>query len=128
MGKPVRKRYDLKIITQKGSHSQTFNLDKNIKFIKGIMMSADRDDLIFYRGCQRIEINGVEYFPENYESKHLMCGQNVSPHNRFYDMGAIPTGNGVIKVTYQDADSDLGPWEPYRISLYILGELEDEAS
>ena len=89
------------------------------------MMASDRDDLIYYRGSQRIEINGEEYFPENYESRHLMSGINIAPQTRFYDMGSIPTGNGVVKVTYTDRDSDLAPWENYRVSIYILAELDE---
>lgn len=126
MGKPIRKRFDINVLTEFQKITQTFNLDKNIKYIKGLLISGNRDDLIYFRGTQRIEINGEEYFPENYQSRLLMAGLNMAPHNRFYDLGSVPSGNGVIKVTFQDEDSRLTSFEPYRVSLYILAELDDE--
>ena len=125
MGKPVRKRFDLDITTEFQSVSKTFNLDKNIKFITGLLISSSRDDLVFFRGSQRIEINGEEHFPENYESKLLMSGINISPRQRYYEMGSISTGNGVVKVAYKDSASNLTSFEPYRVSLYLLAELEE---
>lgn len=124
MGKSVRKRFDLQVNAARTTVSATFNLDKTIQVIRGLLVTSSRDDLIYHRGTQRIEINGEEFFPENYESKLLMSGLNIAPHTRFYDMENIPSGNGILKVTYNDADSDVANFQPYRVSIYLLAELE----
>lgn len=124
MGQTVLKRYDLQVTVERGKVQATFNLDKDIKFINGLLMSTDREDLMYYRGSQKIEINGKEIFPEGYESKLLMSGLNITPKQRFYDMGELPTGNGIIKLSFQDNDSLVAGFGPYRASLYLLGELD----
>ena len=69
MLKPVKKRYDIQVTAAGQNISKSFDLDKNIKSVKGLLLTSDKDDLMYYRGSQRIEINKEEYFPDNYESK-----------------------------------------------------------
>lgn len=125
MLKPVKKRYDLQVTAAGQSVSKTFELDKNIKSVKGVLLSSDKDDLLYYRGSQKIEINKEEYFPDNYESKLLMTGINVSPKLRYYDLGGVNPGNGTIKVIYQDTADDRTVFAPYRVSLYVDCEMDD---
>ncbi len=125
MLKPVKKRFDIQITTARESVSKPFELDKNIKIVKGVLVTSDKDDLLYYRGTQKIEINNEEFFPDNYESKLLMSGINVSPKQRYYDIGNVNPGNGIIKISYTDTDDGRTVFTPYRVSLYVDCEMED---
>ena len=123
MGKIVKKRFDF-LVEQAGADiSKGFELDKTIKYVTGVLLAADRDDLLFYRGTQKIEINKEELFPDGYESKLLMSGINVAPNDRFYDLGKVEAGNGIVKVTYKDVENFVSRFEPYRVSVYVTCEL-----
>ena len=126
MLKPVKKRFDLQVSAAKETVAKTFELDKNIKSVKGVLVTSDKDDLLYYRGTQKIEINKEEYFPDNYESKLLMSGINVSPKQRYYDLGGVNPGNGIVKVTYTDNEDGRTVFQTYRVSLYVDCEMEDE--
>lgn len=114
----VKKRFDIAVTASDRIFSQTFELDKNITFIKGILLTADKEDLLYYRGSQRIEVNKQEIFPENYETKLLMCGINVSPNARYY-VANIPVGNGLVRMEYKDSNDTRMTFESYRVSLYL---------
>ena len=126
MLKPVKKRFDIQIAAARDSVNKTFELDKNIKAVKGVLVTSDKDDLLYYRGTQKIEINNAEFFPDNYESKLLMTGINVAPKQRYYDIGSVNPGNGIIKLSYTDTEDGRTRFEPYRVSLYVDCEMEDE--
>lgn len=125
MIKIVKKRFDLQVEEANSTVSQTFELDKNIVSIKGVLLTSSNDELLYYRGSQKIEINKEEIFPENYESKLLMSGINVSPCKRFYNLGSFPPGNGSVKIDYKDTDDARTSFQPYRVSLYLDCEMTD---
>ena len=52
------KRFDLLVTAPDKTHTQEFELDKSVGVILGIQFTSDRDDLMFHRGTQKIEING----------------------------------------------------------------------
>ena len=116
------KRFDIAIDQANKSYSKSFELDKTITAITGILISSSKDDLAYFRGQQKIEINKDEFFPENYESKLLMSGINVSPNNRYYELGSVAPGNGIVKVDYKDSDDNRIPFNPYVIYIYIKYE------
>ena len=60
----VDKIYTFLVDTEGQPVSKKFDLDKNVRVVRGIMMSSDRPNLLFYRGSQRIELSGEELFPE----------------------------------------------------------------
>lgn len=126
MLKPVKKRFDVQVTDAKQIVTKTFELDKNIKAVKGLLVTSDKDDLLYYRGTQKVEINKEEYFPDNYESKLLMSGINVAPKQRYYDLGNVNPGNGIIKLTYTDNEDGRTVFQSYRVSLYVDCEMEDE--
>ena len=126
MLKATKKRFDIKILVANSSVNDTFELDKNIVKVNGLLVTSDKDDLLYYRGTQKIEINKEEYFPDNYESKLLMSGINVAPKQRYYDLGGVAPGNGLVKITYVDLDDGRTVFSPYRVSLYLDCEMEDE--
>jgi hypothetical protein len=125
MPKRIKKRYDIDVTSAGVIHTKTFELDKTVQKIHGILFASDRDDLMYYRGSAKLEINSEEIFPEGYESKLLMTGLNVSPNDRFYNLGGIPPGNFKVKVEYKDtADARLA-FTGYRVSLYLDVEVKD---
>ena len=123
---PLKKRFDIKITQANSTVSDTFELDKNIVKVHGVLVTSDKDDLLYYRGTQKIEINKEEFFPDNYESKLLMSGINVAPKQRYYDLGGVSPGNGRVQIVYKDLDEGRTRFEPYRVSLYLDCEMEDE--
>lgn len=124
MLKPIKKRFDLRVLESGKLVTQTFELDKTIKTVKGVLLTSDKDDLLYYRGSQKIEINKEEYFPDNYESKLLMSGINVPPKMRYYDLAGVNPGNGSVKITYQDTEDLRAPFSAYRVSIYLDCEME----
>jgi hypothetical protein len=125
MSKRIKKRYDIEVTGANAIHSKTFELDKTVEKVHGILFASDRDDLMYYRGSNKVEINSDEIFPEGYETKLLMSGLNVSPNDRFYNLGGVPPGNFKVKVEYKDiADARL-QFVPYRVSIYLDVEIKD---
>lgn len=121
----IRKRFDITISEAGKSKTEKFELDKTAKNITGLLLTSDREDLLFFRGEQKIEINGKEYFAENYESKLLMTSLNVASNNRYYDLQNAETGNGIITMTYTDHNHQQAVFIPYRVSLYVQYETSE---
>jgi hypothetical protein len=125
MPKRIQKRYDIQVTGASAIHSQTFELAKNVEKVHGIIFTSDRDDLMYYRGSVKVEINSDEVISEDYETKLLMSGLNVSPNDRYYKLGGVPPGNFKVKVEYKDtADARLA-FVPYRVSVYLDLEIKD---
>lgn len=119
MNKKVIKIFDIQVSQANKTYSDSFELDKDISSVKGILITSDKDDLLYLRGSQKIELNKEEYFPEKYESKLLMSGINVSPNDRFYNLGSASPGNGILKVDYKDQDDGRSVFSAYRVSIYV---------
>ena len=119
MNKLIKKRFDIEVTAANRTVSKSIQLDKDVLFINGILITSDNDDLLHYRGSQRMEINKEEIFPENYESKLLQSGINVAPKSRYYDLGKVPPGNGIIKVDYKDTNHPIAVFSSYRVSFYF---------
>lgn len=119
MSKTIKKRFDLLVTEEEGTVTDSFELDKDITSVRGIMITSDRDDLLYFRGSQKIQINAEEIFPENYESKLLMSGINVPPHQRYYDLGGVGAGNKIVKVDFKDNPSSQTGFGNYRVSIYL---------
>lgn len=117
--KRIKKRFDIDVTQQNVIHSKTFELDKNIIKVHGLVFAGDRDDLLYYRGSNKIEINRQEIFPEGYETKLLMAGLNVSPNDRYYNLGGIEPGNGKVKIDYKDTSTVVVDFVAYRVSIYL---------
>ena len=124
MSKRIKKRYDIEVTAANTLHSKTFELDKTVEKVHGILFASDRDDLMYYRGSNKVEINSDEIFPEGYESKLLMSGLNVSPNDRFYNLGGAPPGNFKVKVEYKDTPDARLQFVPYRVSIYLDVEIK----
>jgi hypothetical protein len=120
----IKKRFDILVKTARSIIKEQFELDKNVSRVTGILLTSDREDLLYHRGSQKIEINSEEIVPEKYESKLLLSGLNVAPNDRFYKINNTATGNRMIKVEYADVDDGRSGFSPYRVSLYVECELE----
>ncbi len=125
MQKRIKKRFDIHVTEQNALHQKTFELDKNIIKVHSLLLESDRDDLLYYRGFCKIEINRQEIFPEGYAAKLLMTGINVSPNHRYYDLGGIEPGNGNVKIDYKDSDTVVAEFADYRVSLYLECEINE---
>ncbi|MGC4036077.1 MAG: hypothetical protein QM764_08950 [Chitinophagaceae bacterium] len=126
MPKRIKKRFDIDVTESNAVFSKTFELDKNITAVHGILFTGSRDDLLYYRGSNKVELNRQEIFPEGYESKLLMTGLNVSPNDRFYNLGGMVPGNGKLKVDYKDNDDERIEYHNYRVTIYLDCETNDE--
>lgn len=124
MLKPIKKFFEIQITAANQSITKSFQLDKNIKAVKGLLLLSDKDDLLYYRGGQKIEINNEEIFPERYASKLLMTGINVPLDGKYCSVNVNP-GNGSVKVVFQDSDDGRTVFAPYTVFLYLAVEMED---
>ncbi|RYZ30056.1 MAG: hypothetical protein EOO10_04130 [Chitinophagaceae bacterium] len=124
MSKRIKKRYDIDVATANNIHSKTFELDKNVTKVHGVLFASDRDDLMYYRGSAKVELNSDEIFPEGYETKLLMTGLNVSPNDRFYNLGGALPGNFKLKVEYKDSPDTRLQFAAYRVSIYLDVEIK----
>lgn len=115
----IKERFDIPITEEGQPVKMDFQLDKHARFLLGLLITSDRDDMLFYRGTQKISIGGVELFPDKFESKLLMTGLNVPPDCRMVTIGEIPTGNGKLEVWFQDNSHPLiTAFENYRVTIY----------
>jgi hypothetical protein len=120
----LEKRIGDLLITADGQIvKEKFELDKTVKLIKGIKLTSDREDLLFYRGTQSITVNGKERFEDNYESKNLQSSLNVDVNKRYKNMRDLEPGNGIIEVDYTDTEHPLAAFANYRVSLYVEYEI-----
>lgn len=125
MPKRIKKRYDIDVTSANIIHTKTFELDKNVSKVHGILFTSDRDDLMYYRGSAKVELNSDEIFPEGYETKLLMSGLNVSPNDRYYNTGGVPPGNFKLKIEYKDTPDAKLQFTAYRVSIYLDVEIKD---
>jgi len=105
--------------------TKKFDLDKNVKIVRGIMMSSDRPNLLFYRGSQRMELSGDELFPEDFESKMFMSGLAVPPDEKYKSLGnGVISGNGELKIQFKDTANPSAPFAPYKVIVGLLCEMK----
>ncbi len=123
----VKRRYDIQITSENGLHTKTFELDKTIIKVHGLLLESNRDDLLFYRTTCKIELNREEIFPEGYAGKLLMTGVNVSPNDRYYTLGGLEPGNGTVRLECKDNTHPLIAFTAFRISLYLDCEITPSA-
>ncbi len=105
--------------------NKKFDLDKNVSLVRGILLSSNKPNMLFYRGSQRIEISGDEIFPEEHESKLLMTGMSVSPDGKFLTLGdGAVAGNGVLKIQYRDEINPNAVFTAYKVIIVLLCEMK----
>lgn len=125
MGKFFSKDFDLLITAAGQTFKKTFELDKSVKAITHYTILSNREDLTYYRGSFRLEINKDEIAPEGYSVKKVMCWPSVSADARLKSIGRRETGNGLITFEYTDTNDGLTVFQPYKVTLSVEGERED---
>ncbi|MBI3238749.1 MAG: hypothetical protein HYZ43_07935 [Flavobacteriia bacterium] len=116
----IKERFDLQVTVSGEYVRAEFELDKNANYLIGIAVTSDREELLYYRGSQKIQLNDIELFPEGFESKLLLSGINVAPDERMFTLGELQTGNGKLDVLYKDTDITGIVFTPYRITIYTF--------
>lgn len=125
MEKLTYKSYVITVDTASTAYNKKFDLDKNVRLVKGLLMSGDDPKKLFYRGSQRIEISGDELYPEDYESKLLMSGISVAPDQKFLSLGnGVLAGNGEVKVLYKDTENTNAPFAAYKVFVVLQLEMK----
>ena len=116
----IKERFDM-LITSSGDYTKAeFELDKIARYLVGIAITSDREEMLFYRGSQKILLNDIELFPEGFESKLLLSGLNVPPDERMITLGELETGNGKLDILYKDTDLTGISFIPYRVTIYTF--------
>ena len=124
--KLIKEWLEVMVTAANATFKESFEVDKHAEVILGIDISSNFDNLLFYRGSQRITINDMEIFPEGYESKMLLQGLNVSVNERIIKLGEdILPGNRVVSFEYKDQDHPATVFQPYRVRLYVFSKLQD---
>jgi hypothetical protein len=122
--KYTKKAFTFLVDVAASSYTKKFDLDKNVRLVRAMAITSNKDNLLYYRGSQKIEINGLEIYPEDYESKLLMSGIGVAPDQKYADLGdEVIAGNGEVKVLYKDTENSSAAFEPYKVNLYFICEL-----
>ena len=81
-----------------------FRFDKNVTHIEGVSLTTDNEDKIF--GLQqRLEINGNECLPQDFEARLLYAYASVGTGDRIWDLNAEPAGSGIAKITCFDTST-----------------------
>jgi hypothetical protein len=122
----VYKRFSITVDTAATSYNKKFDLDKNIAMVLALQVTSDHPELMYYRGSNRIEINGDEIFPEDYDSRLLMSGLTVPADDRFVEINAV-AGNGEIKVLYKDVANTAAVYQTYQFVLIVKCQLKKDA-
>ncbi len=123
MKKAALKIFSFLVDSEGTQYSKKFELDKNAKLVHGIRLSSDRDNLLYYRGSQRIEISGDEVIPEDCESKLMMSGIGGAPGERYYPLEDVVAGNLEVKFQYKDTANPNAPFAPYKVIIYAVCEM-----
>lgn len=124
--KIIKERIDITVDAANGTFKNGIDLDKNADKIIGISLISNKDDLLYYRGTQKIIINEEEFFPEGFESKLLMSGLNVPPNERMYKLGSIDPGNRKVEIIFTDVENAYAAFDTYRVTLHVYSTMKED--
>ncbi|MCD6068907.1 MAG: hypothetical protein K0S33_3733 [Bacteroidetes bacterium] len=125
MSKFFSRDYDVQITAAAQTFRKTIELDKSVKAITHYTILSNREDLAYYRGSFKLDINKDEIAPDGYSVKKVMCWPTIPPDARLKSIGRRETGNGQIQFEYTDSNDGLTTFQPYVITLSVEGERED---
>lgn len=123
----IKERFDLEVTVPDERYKKEFELDKNADLLIGVAVTSDQEELLFYRGSQKMQMNDSELFPEEFESRLLMSSLSVPPNQRMVKVGLKETGNGIVEVWYTDTNHPAAPFQPYRVSFYFISKPHDKS-
>lgn len=114
----IKERFDILVTAENQTYKAEFELDKHAKYLLGISITSNREDLLYHRGSHRMQLSDKELFPEGFEAKLLMAGLNVPPDQRMVTLGELPTGNATLDVSFKDTPTAFTAFEAYRVTIY----------
>ncbi len=126
MRKQYSKSFNLQVTVAGKTVKKTFEVDKSVVVITAVAVNSNREDLLYYRGTLRLEINKDEIFSEETSAKKIYALPSVDANNRSYRIGTISTGNGLITFEYTDNEDGRTAFVPYTVSLTVDGERESD--
>jgi len=125
--KIIKEWVDVQVTAANQPFKANFEVDKHAAVIIGIAITSTLDEMIYYRGSQRITMNDMEIYPEDYETKMLMQGLNVPVDQRIIKLGEeIAPGNRKVEIEYKDTDHPLVPFQAYKVRLYVFSRIDNE--
>ncbi len=116
----IKERFDFTVSQANQTVKHEFELDKNALVLLGVAVTSDKEEHLYYRGSQKIQVNDQELFPDGFESKLLMTGLTVSPNDRLVKVGFVKTGNKKVEIWFKDEDHPRAPFAAYRVSFYFF--------
>ncbi len=120
----IKERFDMQIANQNQVVKKQFELDKNADLLFGVAITSDKEEHLYYRGSQKMQVNDQELFPEDFESKLLMTGLGVSPNERMVKVGLVESGNGLVEIWFKDEDHPAVKFVPYRVTFYFFSKVK----
>lgn len=106
--------------------SPEWKFDSDVKRITGVQIVSTDNEMPYFRGTCKIEINGQDIIPDKYPTKALMNNQGVPTNERFNEHlfnGGIDAGNQMIVFRYQDNDHSSAAFTAYKIQLLFTVEI-----
>lgn len=101
--KESRVSFTLQVVQNESIVSSSgWEFPKQTKAVKGLQLTSDYPDKLYYRGSQRIEVGGEELFPDGFHSRMLMSSLAVAPRERFFDLGEVDPKDLSVKLRYKD--------------------------
>lgn len=126
MRKPYSQTFNLQVTDNGKTVKKTFEVDKSVVVINAVALTSNREEVMYYRGSVRLEINKDEIYSEGTPAKEIYSLPSVDANKRPLGIGTIPTGNGLITLEYTDNEDGRTPFVAYTVSLTIDGERETD--
>lgn len=125
--KIIKEWVEVEITAANQRVKEKIEVDAQACAIIGLALTSNLDELLYYRGSQRVVINEKEIYPEGYESKMLMQGINVPVNERIIGLGEeIAPGNRVVELDYTDSFHTAADFTPYRVRLYVYSRIDEQ--
>jgi predicted RecB family endonuclease len=116
----VLKRIKIPVTAANTLIEQQITLENKVTRVIGITATSTDDDAITTL-TQRLEINGLEVFPQDTETKIIFCYPSVESGKRFYALNE-PAGNKVVKISVKDENA--GSFTAYTANFTLQLEKE----
>jgi hypothetical protein len=122
----LKERFDIEVTASGETFKGEWELDRHADVVFGVAVTSDSEEMVYYRGSQKMQVNDRELFPEDFESKLLMSGLSVAPNQRMAKVGNVETGNKRVEVWYKDQNHPKAPFSPYRVSFYFFSRVKPD--
>ncbi|MFY9310079.1 MAG: hypothetical protein WAQ28_13620 [Bacteroidia bacterium] len=116
MRRPIKYQLLKLTIPAAGSFPINAEADKAYKQITGIHYSCTDINALKDSVFSKFEIDNNEIFPEGFEAKMILTGQEVPPDDRFYRINERAEGSTII-IVFKDA-GNAGTY-PYNAYIYL---------